>query len=641
VQRLRVRDGYFRDESGRAVYLVGANFWPKNTGPWMYRDPWNPAAIGADLRELAALGANAVRVFCFTPDFMPASDVVSSDAIERLASMIELAAKAGLWSIPTFLVGHMSGENWQTQWSRGRDWYTDPLLLDASELLVGTVASHFAGDARIAAWLLTNEWPLFAGRTSDEVGLRWAKRMCATLRAADSTANVSLGDGSWDVTEGQRSGLPSLELRDVIDFYGPHFYPKETDALRHSVFAGFAMRMLQTFRHPVLLEEFGCSSDQSADDDAAAYYRTVLWSAFGAGNCGALCWNSHDFTVADRPPYSHHPYELHFGVIRTDGSRKPQADEVARFAAFAAEHNPDEWDPQAPIVAIGRTSYYLGNFPFDWGWTSRELRDLFLQTFATCVMAGLDSSFVDLASGKFDGTQLLFVPCLQQVTTQDVAHLERFVSGGGSLYLSYGGEPWFPKLGAFIGAQLRIRYGLVEPPEDSLRLVLARDFGDLSKGTELRVDARGDLRRRAKLICQPREAKVVATDGHGDPMVFERRLGAGRVIFVTHPLEYYALNGLNANAANETWMLYRAIAHVTHALPARAWHSPVQSFSWRSKVTPGVRRVLLVNHAWEQVDTALPNVSGRLRDVESGELCAPHSIRLEAKGVRSFDITSD
>ena len=641
MQRLRVRDGYFRDQSGRAVYLVGANFWPKSTGPWMYHDPWKPAAVAADLRELAGLGANAVRVFCFTPDFMPAPDVVSSQAVERLASTIELAAQSGLWSIPTFLVGHMSGENWQPQWSLGRDWYTDPLLLDASELLIGTVGSHFAGDPRIAAWLLTNEWPLFAGRTDDEVGLRWAKRLCATLRAADPQCNVSLGDGSWDVIEGQRSGLPSLALREVVDFYGPHFYPKETDALRHSVFAGFAMRMLQPLRHPVFLEEFGCSSDQSDDNNAAAYYRTVLWSAFGAGNCGTLCWNSHDFTVADQPPYSHHPYELHFGVIRTDGSRKPQADEFSRFAAFTAKHGLDEWELQVPIVAIGRTSYYLRNFPFDWGWNTRELRDLFLQAFTNCVMAGLDATFADLASGEFQGIRLLIVPCLQQVTTQDVAHLERFVNGGGTVYLSYGGEPWFPDLGAFIGAQPRIRYGLVEAPEDLLRVVLVRDFGDLTKGTELRVDARGDLRRRARLVCQPREAKVVATDSHGDPMVIERRLGAGRVIFVTHPLEYYALGGLNANATNETWMLYRALAHIACASPARAWHSLVQSFSWRSRVKPGARRVLLVNHAWEPVDTDLPDVSGSLRDVESAERCDPHSIRLEAKGVRIFDVTSN
>ncbi len=620
------------------MYLLGANFWPKHTGPWMYRDPWNPQAVAADLAEVAALGTNVVRIFCFTPDFMPAADVVSTDALDRLEQTVELAARVGLWSIPTFLVGHMSGENWDTPWSRGRDWYTDPLLLDASELLIGTVASHFARDPRIAAWLLTNEWPLFAGRTSNEAGFRWAKRLCGTLRAADPGCSVSLGDGSWDVINGQHSGLPSSDLRGVVDFFGPHFYPKETDALRHSAFPSFAMRMLQPLHHPVLLEEFGCSSDQADDDYAAAYYRTALWSCFGAGNCGTLFWNSHDFTVADRPPYSHHPYELHFGVIRSDGSRKPQADEVARFAAFLARHDSDEWQRETPALAIGRTSYYLQEFPFDWGWSKPELRDLYLQTFTSSLAAGLDAGFADLSYPVAPSVKLLVVPCLQQVTTQDARHLENFVRDGGMLYMSYGGEPWFPDLGGFIGARPRIHYGLVESTLDSLRLTVARDFGDLARGSELRFTVRGEQRRRAPLVCEPREAKVLATDQSGRPALLERQLGAGRVIFSTYPLEYYALHGLHANTTDETRVVYQALARAARLPGALADGPFVQSFAWHA-VSAARRRILLVNHAWQPTDAAV-RVSGEITDVESGERSAP-TIRLGPKEIRIVDVALD
>ncbi len=603
----------------------------------MYRDPWDPQAVGADLVEVAALGANVVRIFCFTPDFMPAADVVSAEALDRLAQTIDLAARAGLWSIPTFLVGHMSGENWNADWSAGRDWYTDPLLLDASELLVGTVASHFAGDARIAAWLLTNEWPLFAGRTSSELGLRWAKRLCQKLRAVDPGCNVSLGDGSWDVLNGQHSGLPSKALREIVDFFGPHFYPKETDALRHSAFPSFAMRMLQPLHHPVLLEEFGCSSDQADDDAAAAYYRTALWSSFGAGNCGTLFWNSHDFTVADRPPYSHHPYELHFGVIRTDGSHKPQAHEVARFAAFAAKHNTDEWERETPALAIGRTSYYLQEFPFDWGWSKPELRDLYLQTFASCLAAGLDAGFVDLSSDVPQEVKLLLLPCVQQVTKQDVARLERFAHDGGVLYLSYGGEPWFPDLGAFIGARPLIRYGLVASTPESSLVTFVRDFGDLKRGTELRFAIRGDLRRRAPLMCEPRDATVLAEDAGGRPALLERPFGRGRIIFSTYPLEYYALGGLDANAADETWRVFQALARVAQLPRALAEGALVQSFAWHAATGPPRRRILLVNHAWQPSDAVL-RIAGELTDAESGERIAARAIRLGPKGVRVVDV---
>jgi hypothetical protein len=639
VKRLRLRNGYFRDESGSVVYLIGANFWPKRTGPWMYRDAWDPDAVGADLAQLAALGANVARIFCFTPDFMPSTGTVDEGALERLAATIERAAQVGLWSIPTFLVGHMSGENWTAGWALGRDWYTDPMLLDASELLIATVAKRFSGDPRIAAWLLTNEWPLFAGRTSDANGLAWANRLCVALRKADPGCTVSLGDGAWDVLNGQPSGLPSTALRDVVDFFGPHFYPKETDAMRHSAFAGFAMRMLQPLERPILLEEFGCSSDQADDEFAAAYYRTVLWSSFAVGDCGSLAWNSHDFTVADRPPYSHHPYELHFGVIRTDGSQKPQAQELTRFAAFVRKHDPDAWQALDPDVAIGRTSYYLQQFPFDWGWSKPELRDLYLQCYAACTMSGLNAGFVDLGSPVPSALKLLFVPCLQQVTTADAANLERFAHDGGTVYLSYGGEPWFPDLGSFIGARPLIRYGLIAaPPEDTLHLRFARDYGSVQKGAEMRFSVRGELRRCAPRICEPTDAIVLATDEDGNAALLERRLGAGRVVFMAYPLEYYALGGLETNDRHGVWRLYEAIANAAQAQPTvRSADPRVQLFSFTSRDDERLRRIMLVNHGWEALEAGVRGVSSTLTDVESGEPSDPARIRLVAKGVRVME----
>lgn len=637
MQRLRVRDGWFRDANGKPVYLIGANFWPKNTGPWMYLDPWEPQQVAADLAELAALGANVVRVFCFLPDFLPAPDVVSEAARDRLESTIDLAAKAGMWSIPTFLVGHMSGENWQPEWSHGKNWYTDPTVLDASELLVGSIVSHFAGDSRIAAWLLTNEWPLFAGPIGSEESERWAKRLIEVARAADADCNISTGDGAWDVIGGQ-SGVPrSPALRDSVDFFGPHFYPKETDSLRHTAFAGFAIKMLQPLGRPVLLEEFGCSSDQADDEFAGAYYRTTLWSAFGSGNCGSLAWNSHDFALETRPPYSHHPYELHFGLIRTDGSRKPQAGEFQRFAAYVLRHDPDEWERLPARAAIGRTSYYTTDFPFDWGWSKTQLRDLFLQAYGTGVQAGLDLGFVDLISARAAQVGALFVPCLQQVTTKDASQLELFVRDGGTAYISYGGEPWFPELARFVGARLLMRYGLVEEPgERVMPLRFVRDFAGIDKGTELQFPVRGEPRRCAPLRCAPEEAAVVATDLQGNPVILERQLGSGRVVFMTRPIEYYQLHGLDANLNSDLRKVYRAVAALGGAAPLVSSPNPhVQVFAWRSKREPQRMRVTVINHSWEAVATELAGVQ-QLRDLESNERVGDR-IELESKGVRLFE----
>lgn len=649
LARLQLNQNRFETASGRPVYLIGANFWPKRSGPMMYRDPWDAAAVGADLDELAALGANAVRCFCFWPDFMPTPDAVSEDALERLASVVALAAQRGMWSLPTFFVGHMSGENWDPPWHGARDWYVDPSLLERQEFFARTVAARFRGDPNIAAWIVTNEWPLYAGATSAKLGTAWAQRICAAVREADPQRALSLGDGAWDVVWGQENGLPALALRDHIDFFGPHFYPKETDALRHSLVGAFSMRMLAPLGKPILLEEFGCSSDQADDEFAADYYRTALWSSFGAGNCGALAWNSHDFPLPYRRPYAHHPYELHFGLIRSDGSRKPQASEFARFARFASSFQPGEWQPVAPQAAIARTSYFLQALPFDWGWSKAELRDLYLAAYALCVKGKLEAGFVDLGplpdavdappsdrGHTLAGLRLLIVPCLQQVTMQDAARLEAFVRAGGTAYVSHGGEPWHGALAAFIGARPRIRYGLVEAKgEEREALAFVARFGGIDAGDTLRFELRGDWRRGAPLPLAPTSAEVLALDSRGAPALLRNRIGRGAVVFCAYPLEYYLVQGIQPNESDETWRLYAALAALSDCRPpVYANHPLVQTFSFGRRGDPAELLVLLVNHAWEPVEFFVTPVELRGHDLESGApVSGAEPWRLPAKGV--------
>jgi len=650
MQHLRLERGCFRTASGDPVYLIGANFWPKSTGPFMYRAAWNPAAIGRDLDELAALGANAARIFCFWPDFMPAPDSVSVAALDRLEQTVELCAKRGMWSIPTLFVGHMSGENWPPPWADGGDYYADEPLLLAQELLARTVCAKYKEDPRIAAWLVTNEWPIFAGSTPEDRGIAWARRVCAAMRQVDASHAISLGDGAWDLAWGNETGLPARRLKDVIDFFGPHFYPKESDPARQSLVASFCMRMSAPLGKPVLMEEFGCSSDQAYDPNAADYYRTSLWSAFGAGNCGALAWNSHDFDeLARQRPYSHHPYELHFGLIRVDGSRKPQAEEFARFARYAARHSADDWRPQEPSVAIGRTSYFLEAFPFDWGWTKPELRDLYLQTYALCAQAGFEARFVDLEKLEQgprpwdeDSIKLLIVPCLQQVTTGDAERLESFVRGGGTAYVSYGGEPWYPDLGRLIGARPLIRCGLVEAPmRATLALKFVEPFGSAHTGDVLPIPIRGELRRTAYLPCEPEASAVIAVDDSGRPALLRRRMGAGSVVFCAYPLEYYLMHGTNPNAGSDTWRVYEALSHAAGAFESPAAPSSgLQSFTWTSRHRAQRRRVLLVNHNEKAVSVRF-HPALEVADAESGAgVKHASALELGPKEVRVLEVTA-
>ena len=47
----------------------------------------------------------------------------------RFADFLDRHAEHGLTTIPTFIVGHMSGENWDPAWRNGRHLYNDVWLV--------------------------------------------------------------------------------------------------------------------------------------------------------------------------------------------------------------------------------------------------------------------------------------------------------------------------------------------------------------------------------------------------------------------------------------------------------------------------------------------------------------------------------
>ena len=74
-------------------------------------------------------GLGVTRSFCYWPDFMPEPDRLDEDVVERFADFLDAHVELGMRTIPTFIVGHMSGENWDPAWREGRDLYKDVWLV--------------------------------------------------------------------------------------------------------------------------------------------------------------------------------------------------------------------------------------------------------------------------------------------------------------------------------------------------------------------------------------------------------------------------------------------------------------------------------------------------------------------------------
>ena len=110
---------------------IGANFWSRTGGPrmWMHYDP---AVVRDELRVLAEHGCTVTRSFCYWPDFVPRPKRLDEQVLDRFGDFLDAHAELGLETIPTFIVGHMSGENWDPPWRQGRDLYRDVWLVGAA-----------------------------------------------------------------------------------------------------------------------------------------------------------------------------------------------------------------------------------------------------------------------------------------------------------------------------------------------------------------------------------------------------------------------------------------------------------------------------------------------------------------------------
>src|SRR5262249_40439165 len=193
---------------------------------------FDPGTVAEELEVLARHGLNVTRSFFFLPDFMPSPYAIDEACVDRFARFLDLSSEAGLGTIPTFVVGHMSGENWDVAWRQGRDLYADGWMLARQAFFVRSMAERFSRHPAVVGWLLSNEMPLYGGSTRAEYGQSWAEVLIQAIRAAGARQPASTADGAWGIeTTGHDNGFRLRDLEPTLDFVGPHVYPMSDDSM--------------------------------------------------------------------------------------------------------------------------------------------------------------------------------------------------------------------------------------------------------------------------------------------------------------------------------------------------------------------------------------------------------------------------
>lgn len=562
---------------GQPQSWLGANFWSRTGGPLMWRN-YDPAVVRDELRVLAEHGLRQTRSFFYWPDFHPEPERIDTEKVEHFRDFLDAHTEHGMGSIPTFIVGHMSGENWDPPWRGGlaRDLYADVWLVSRQAWFIERMVRALHEHPAVAGWLISNEMPIYGRRrgevkapTSDVTS--WATLMVQAVRAGGGTQPVSLGDGAWGIeVTGEDNGFSVRRTGELVDFVGPHVYRMETDRIRQHLASAYHCELAAVAGKPVVLEEFGLSTDFVSVAEQGHYYRQQLHNSLLAGATGWIAWNNTDYDhLSHQDPYRHHPFEMHFGITTNTGEPKAALRELHEFAGVLEQIDVTRTRRSDADAALVVTSYLERDYPIataaDRSLAARTLR----QGYTVAREAGLPVALTREEDGLTGDASLYLLPCVRQLLAPTWEQLGRFAADGATVYLSFcSGEEsfhrafWHAGLNEMFGVEHNLSYGLVHSIEDDVvELRFTHDFGSIAAGEVLSFSVGGNDNSRAYLPVTPKGATVVAVDAHGRPALLRYATGAGETVLCTYPLEYMASARLHVNP-EPTHRIYDALAHV-------------------------------------------------------------------------------
>ncbi len=384
-------------------FILGVNYWPRRKAMGWWSD-FDAGEVREEFGLIRDLGMGLVRIFLLWDDWQPKPDVVNPNAMRDLGQVLDIAAELGLKLDVTFFTGHMSGPNWAPGWmllpgeplpsrvkqlvSGGRivqagyhNPYTDPITLAAAELLLRTVVGRYHDHPAVGFWNLGNEPDLFAWPPDPATGRAWTRRMTSLIRNLDPHHPVTCG---LHVDSLLRDN--NLRIHDVfgeVDFAVMHGYPMYIPWARDPLdvdFVPFACALTSALSgKPTLMEEFGGCTNAPGEPSAvwewtaygeprtqfmaseealADYLEAVLPRLVEVGATGAVLWCFADYVpeLWDRPPCKESIHERFFGLVRPDGSVKPHAEVIRRFAAMQPEVKPAR---RQVTLDVSADEYYL------------------------------------------------------------------------------------------------------------------------------------------------------------------------------------------------------------------------------------------------------------------------------------------
>jgi hypothetical protein len=304
------------------------NYYPARDGWSTMWTNWQPQTIRHDMDVAHQLGANSIRLIVFP--YVMGWPTVTAPMEARLESALVMAQNAGL-SVQLTLFDHWQDYEDLTgsaTWTRG---------------LLAPVADY----AALSNVEVQNEVePTGAGV------IRWVRAELADVRAVAPGVPVTVSAAH------QLSGL--LELKGALAPSAPDFWDLHYYGTAQSAYPTFVAARRAAAPRPLLVGEAGLSTypaavgartSAEAKDLQHSWYEVVGAAAVAAHLPPVAPWTLFDFTRSGIPSSHAAPVQFKYGLLTTEGTRKPAAAVVA--AAFAGRLRPHVINPGLEPVGDG------------------------------------------------------------------------------------------------------------------------------------------------------------------------------------------------------------------------------------------------------------------------------------------------
>jgi Cellulase (glycosyl hydrolase family 5) len=407
--QVKVAGDYFTVD-GKPILVAGTTYMASDVQRQFFIRP-NPWLWNRDMAEIHAAGLNTLRTGWWTgwDQLMKQSGVVREEALRTMEAYLMTARRNGLavqFNLFAFIPEVLGGENpyldpeairrqkelivpfverfhdvpylawdlinepsfsnpqrtWETRpngdryelaaWNAwlnkhyadhgaiAEAWRSVPVPQDASVPLPSE--AEFSTRAQYEAWPSNNSLRAMDYQHFAQDAFRgWASEITGAIRAAGSRQLVTVGE---DEGGGEERPQP-VNFGDVLDFTTTHSWWAHDALLWDSLVAKLPGK-------PMLVQETGVSKEikidgerhRTLDEETSLLERKLAVAAGTSAGAIEWLWNVNALQRDDR--------ESTIGAVRPDGTEKPEAALLARFASFASIAGPHLSGAKLPEVAI-------------------------------------------------------------------------------------------------------------------------------------------------------------------------------------------------------------------------------------------------------------------------------------------------